>query len=355
MCQRIAEYQIEKCLGSGSFGEILLVSKAQEPGSRYVIKKIEKEKMKMVEVEVGEILEHEHIVKFYEHFQDQHHHYLVLEYVSGVDMFTWMEFRNFEPIPEKTARKIFRDICSAIQYCHQRGIAHRDLKLENILIDPTTYQVKVIDFGLASFETEDSAGCVDVCGSLDYLAPEVLEEQPYSGKKSDIWSLGVILYSMLFCNFPFSTEERMDALLPPEGQERKPHPPLEFPKRASVSREAKDLCRKMLAFNPDKRINIDKIMRHPWMEIDNSDSASGKEHNRATVPGSSHDAKNNNCSNRKITDFSESLDLAERLYRDFENMKIRDCAGCCTAGNCGSEVQACIPECNCRRCPQMPA
>lgn len=335
MLRHIAEYTVEKCLGAGSFGEILLVSKALDPGRQYVIKKIEKEKMKMVEVEVGELLQHQHIVKFYEHFQDQHYHYLVLEFVPGVDMFTWMEFRNFEPISEKITRKIFRDVCSAIQYCHHRGVAHRDLKLENILIDPTTYRVKLIDFGLSSFEKEDSAGCVDVCGSLDYIAPEVLEEQPYSGKKSDMWSLGVILFSLLFCNFPFSSEERMDALLPPEGQSRKPHPPLEFPKRASVSSGAKDLCRKMLDMDPDSRFTIDEVMQHPWLQFDcSSDSNCGK-------AGTCHSTSPKQQQRTRAGCSHDSASIMERIHRDFGNMKVRDCSRCCA-----SEFPACVCECD---------
>jgi serine/threonine protein kinase len=303
MCARIGYYVIEKTLGSGSFGEVFLAHKADEPNQCFAIKRIEKEKMKMAEVGAGEVLDHENIAKFYEHFQDQQYHYLVFEYVPGVDLFTWMEWRNFAKIPMELARKIFFDICSAMEYCHRRGIVHRDLKLENVLMDPTTHKVKLIDFGLCSFEKGDCAGCVDVCGSLDYIAPEVLGDLPYSGKKSDIWSLGVILYSLVFCTFPFSAEERMDALLPPEGQEKLPHPPLEFPSKAGS--ELKDLIAKMLTEDPNSRISMTDVMRHPWLQTPSQDGEARQRSNYT-----SHSSRSRQNQPRVNSSFNNSCGIS---------------------------------------------
>jgi serine/threonine protein kinase len=295
-----------------------------------------------------------------------------------------MEMRSFGQLQEKLARKIFQDISSAIQYCHQKGIAHRDLKLENILIDPTTYRVKLIDFGLCSFEKEDSAGCVDVCGSLDYIAPEVLTEQPYSAKTSDMWSLGVILYSLLFATFPFSTEERMDALLPPEGQDKRPHPEAEFPRTGTVSRDAQDLCAKLLSVDPTCRISIERAMQHPWMTAtdvgiannskpvrninstkrqnkftrnasdsrvvrSNGGSSSGT---RATA-NSNYYNNGNNSNNINDSNGSSINDLVDRICRDFGNINVRPCPKGCVR-DCGSEVSACIHDCSCRQCLPAP-
>jgi len=289
-------YVVEEVLGTGSFGEVLLVTKVRcnssdinndsnndNIGRKLVIKKIPNERMKFAEVEAGRLLSHPNIVTFYEHFQDKDYHYLVLEYVRGIDLFAFMESRNLQGLPEEMARKIFSQISSAIQYCHQKGVAHRDLKLENILIDPSTLYVKLIDFGLCKIGDE---ACSDVCGSVDYIAPEILSEKPhYSPKKTDIWCLGTILYCLLFANFPFSSEERIDALVPEPGQPVKPHPPIDFPKSAFISREARDLCERMMTVDPNRRISLSAVMSHKWMTVGTTDN-NNKSSNRK-VEGSS--------------------------------------------------------------------
>lgn len=289
-------YVVEHVLGTGSFGEVLLVTKVRSSnnndynnnyrddsiniGRQLVIKKIPNDRMKMCEVEAGRILSHPNIVTFYEHFQDKDFHYLVLEYVRGIDLFTFMESRNFQGLPEVVARKIFGQIASAIQYCHQEGVAHRDLKLENILIDPKTLHVKIIDFELCKIGDE---ACSDVCGSVDYIAPEILQEKPhYSPKKADIWCLGTILYCLLFANFPFSAEERLNALIPEGGQPVMPHPLLEFPKKSLVSQNARDLCERAMTVDPNRRISMPGIMAHGWMLGQDINTASS-DRNTATI------------------------------------------------------------------------
>jgi len=338
MCdsKSISGYIIEKQIGNGSFGDVWLARKAEDDSSaspNYVVKKIAKDKMKMAEVQAGEMLDHPNIVKYYGHFDDDTYHYLVLEYIEGMDLFSFMEQRNFDPLPEYLARKIFSQLASAVHYCHQKGVAHRDLKLENVLIDPNTNQVKLIDLGLCKIESEDSASCVDVCGSVDYISPEIIEELPYSAQKCDVWSLGVILYCLLCANFPFSSEERMDALLPADGTSKKEHPPLVFPRSVILPREAKDLCRKMMEVNPNKRITMSQVVQHPWMKEENNQQKAQKPSSENTSDNSKTEQHNgvsndNNCSNNNSTNIQDisspcnkQIDLIDQICWNFGNMK----------------------------------
>lgn len=303
------KYHIIKPLDKGSFGEVSIakliplspkpesttpsvtasVSTATKKGSdkekekTFVIKKIDKDKASDIlitnEIEAGlKLLEHEGIPKFIETFIDTKYCYLIFEYFPGENLYTFLEARNFKPLREGSAKRIFRQIISALLYCHQNKvinilltatygsfqICHRDLKLENILYNPKKKQARLIDFGLCAINTSHcNELCTNWCGSPDYVCPEILLQQPYSGCLSDTWSLGVILYVLLFGQMPFNFKERFHAL-----QHGKPHPSLEFVEDKElpyrVSETAKDLIKKMLTSNPKERITIEEIAHHKW-------------------------------------------------------------------------------------------
>jgi len=289
------KYHIIKPLDKGSFGEVSIakliasspksesttpsvtasVSTATKKGSEkekektFVIKKIDKDKASDIlitnEIEAGlKLLEHEGIPKFIETFIDSKFCYLIFEYFPGENLYTFLEARNFKPLREGSAKRIFRQIISALLYCHQNKICHRDLKLENILYNPKKKQARLIDFGLCAINASHcNELCTNWCGSPDYVCPEILLQQPYSGCLSDTWSLGVILYVLLFGQMPFNFKERFHAL-----QHGKPHPSLEFVEDKElpyrVSDNAKDLIKKMLTSNPKERITIEEIAHHKW-------------------------------------------------------------------------------------------
>jgi len=358
MCdvKAIPGYTVEKKIGNGSFGDVWLARKEDDVSANpqyFVVKKIAKDKMKMAEVQAGEMLDHPNIVKYYGHLDDDTCHYLVLEYIKGMDLFSFMEERNFEPLPEYLARKIFSQLASAVHYCHQKGVAHHDLKLENVLIDPeNNHKVKLIDLGLCKIEEEDTASCVDVCGSVDYISPEILEELPYSAQKSDVWSLGVILYCLLCANFPFSSEERMDALLPPDGVSKKEHPPLVFPRSVAMSTEARNLCRKMMSINPTRRITMSQVINHPWLQQAQTNKGKAQKPSNETMASTDTEVKAPTNSNNNAKDSQDNVttnnntqnfnnnkqtDLIEQICRNFGNMNAAtDCCrqqnNCCTHG-----------------------
>jgi serine/threonine protein kinase len=205
----LADYTYEGIVGVGTFGEVKLATSKR--GEKVVIKKIDKaavnHKLVVKEIEAGRRLSQKNIVKFLAHIEDDNFDYLVLEHIDGVNMFTFLNDRSFTPLPEPEAKKIFRQLVNGIMYCHSKGIVHRDLKLENIVITKKLH-VKIIDFGLCDLIENESSICDGWVGSPDYVAPEILLRREYTGQKADVWSLGTLLYILLFSEIPFVREDR---------------------------------------------------------------------------------------------------------------------------------------------------
>jgi hypothetical protein len=155
-------------------------------------------------------------------------------------------------INEHTARKIFSQVVSAVLYLHSRGIVHRDIKDENVVVD-SEYTVKLIDFGSSALIPRDSSRYFDrFYGTLQYASPEILEGQRYRGPESEVWSLGVLLYTILYGENPFhDTRQALHAdFIPPYR----------------VSDECMNLLRRMLTREPSRRASILEVARHPWMK-----------------------------------------------------------------------------------------
>lgn len=181
--------------------------------------------------------------------------YLILEYVDRGDLFTFITREG--ALKEHYALYLFRQIISAITYCHSFNICHRDLKPENILITEDL-QVKIADFGLAALHQTDTHRLATACGSPHYAAPELYKYRQYRGDKADIWSLGVILYAMLSSTLPFDDPN------PRVMMERTKKGQYTMPK--GLSYEAEDLIRRMLQVNPERRITLKQIWHHPLVQ-----------------------------------------------------------------------------------------
>ena len=178
--------------------------------------------------------------------------YLILEYIDQGDLFTFINSRG--RLTEEVTLYFFRQMISAITYCHSFNICHRDLKPENILIT-SDLQIKIADFGMAALQQTDTHLLATACGSPHYAAPELLKNRQYRGDKADIWSLGVILYAMLAATLPFDDPDLRVMM----AKTKKGH--YEMPK--FISPEAEDLIKRMLQTNPDRRISLKEIWRHP--------------------------------------------------------------------------------------------
>ncbi|ONK54798.1 uncharacterized protein A4U43_UnF11210 [Asparagus officinalis] len=199
-----------------------------------------------------------HTVNLHAVYEDPASLHLVLDLCSGPDLLGLLSDRG--PLSEAEAASLISFITQALACCHMRGLAHRDLKPENILFDNNTGRPKLSDFGSAGLFSTDKkmSGLV---GTAHYVAPEVVRGEEY-GERVDVWSAGVVMYVMLGGVYPFVGEdvgEVFSAVL--RGN-------LRFPTRifGGVSREAKDLMRKMMCRDPERRLSAEAVLRHPWIK-----------------------------------------------------------------------------------------
>ncbi|CAK7890705.1 serine/threonine-protein kinase Kin4p [[Candida] anglica] len=270
---RFGSYILGSTLGEGEFGKVKLGwRKDGKQPSQVAIKLIKRDSiMKDSDSEIKvhreinslKLLNHPNIVKLVEVMKSGKYIGIVLEYASGGELFDYILHHKY--LKENVAKKLFAQLVSGVDYMHSKGLIHRDLKLENLLLDKHK-NVIISDFGFVNSYNKDKNDFMKTsCGSPCYAAPElVLTQSPYEGRKVDIWSLGVILYAMLSGYLPFDDD--------PENEDgadivRLYHyickTPLTFPEY--VSPLARDLLRKIIVPDPKKRININDIRSHPWL------------------------------------------------------------------------------------------
>jgi serine/threonine protein kinase len=188
---------------------------------------------------------------------------LVMDMVEGKEMYELLQ-RFPRGLPESEARHFLRQIFEAVEDLHQNDLVHLDLKLENIMYNEETQDIKIIDFGFSeeSTATDVSTGKssrklqTSYCGSLDYSAPEILQHQPFDGKRADVWSLGVLTFVLLTGEFPFEGRRRPQTL---ENIVR-----CQFTVPELVSDRARSLIHRMLQRYPDNRSNVSSLLRHAW-------------------------------------------------------------------------------------------
>lgn len=267
MPKRIEKYQLGKTLGRGTFSRVKYAvdTTTNRPYAIKVIdrKMIKKENMESQlkrEIAIMKILKHPHIVELKEVLQSSKHIYIVLELVTGGELFDRIvQAKRFS---EKTARRYFQQLISGVYYSHSQGIAHRDLKPENLLLDEND-NLKISDFGLSALSSGSDGRhklLTTTCGTPNYVAPEVLKEKGYSGFRADIWSCGIILYVMLAGYLPFE-DETMSGLF-----NKIENGVYSFP--AHFSLEIRKLISRILTVNPSKRLSLEQIMNHKWFKVD---------------------------------------------------------------------------------------
>ena len=261
------KYKILKKVGEGGYGTVWKVQHIKT-GLIRAMKRIPKVRKKNVKVEeiINEIetlkkLDHPNIVKIFEFFVEADGYYLITEYCNYGELFDVIKEKGF--LSEEIAANIMYQIFSAVYYCHSTSnIIHRDIKPENILIesiDQNThfYNIKIIDFGTAKIY-EKNKNEDKIIGSAYYIAPEVLNKN--YNEKCDIWSCGVILYILLCGKVPFNGKNDSEILQKIKGgkYDLNRHP------FESVSDEAKDLIKKCLDLNVNRRINARSALNHKW-------------------------------------------------------------------------------------------
>ena len=261
----IDSYEMGKILGQGAYAVVRVCTHLNEK-IKYAIKSYDKYKLKEPhrrknirrEIEIMKMLDHPNIVKMREAVKSHKHVHIVQEYFPGFSLGNYLKSRVSKKLPENEARKVFRQVLGAIDYLHGLNISHRDIKLDNILID-TKLNIKVIDFGFSSLDDTKSK---TFCGTPSYMAPEIVTRREYLPQKADIWALGVILYIILSGSFPFraGNDKELYAKIT-EGIKELPE---------SIPSAPKRLISKMLSQNPYKRPHTKELLNELWV-LDNQE------------------------------------------------------------------------------------
>ncbi|KAM9433187.1 MAP/microtubule affinity-regulating kinase 3-like isoform 11-T11 [Salvelinus alpinus] len=264
----VGNYRLLKTIGKGNFAKVKLARHILT-GREVAIKIIDKTQLNpnslqklFREVRIMKLLNHPNIVKLFEVIETERTLYLVMEYASGGEVFDYLVAHG--RMKEKEARAKFRQIVSAVQYCHQKHIVHRDLKAENLLLD-ADMNIKIADFG---FSNEFTLGnkLDTFCGSPPYAAPELFQGKKYDGPEVDVWSLGVILYTLVSGSLPFdgqNLKELRERVL--RGKYRIPF---------YMSTDCENLLKRFLVLNPAKRGTFEvrddsenQIMKDRWINV----------------------------------------------------------------------------------------
>ncbi|KAI9339574.1 kinase-like domain-containing protein [Obelidium mucronatum] len=251
----IGNYVLGKTLGEGSFGKVKLATHSLT-GQEVAVKVVDKIHAAVVarEIETWRHLHHPNIAQLYEVLTTESKIYMFTEYCAGGEAFDFLCNVNRMDDQDPVTRKMFREIVEAVAYCHEKNFVHRDLKLENVLLTED-FTVKVIDFGFTRPYNERNL--LDTyCGSVAYAAPEMITGKKYSGPRADIWSLGVILYTLLCGYLPFDDDN--------EAIVHQKINALDYELPDFLSEDSKSLISQILQINPTDRISVQDILSHPW-------------------------------------------------------------------------------------------
>ncbi len=249
---KLEDYQLVRLLGSGAYATVKLGQHKKSKNKvaikiypKYKLNDPTKRKAVSREIVCMQKLEHPNIVKLFEHFETSKEIYLVQEYVNGVSLYQYIKSKTQKRIlPEEQARFFFKQLCESIKHLHSQNICHRDLKLENILIDDRN-NVKLIDFGFSLLCSSLDQKLKIFCGTPSYMAPEIVQKKEYNGFLTDIWSLGIILFVILSGTYPFKGQNERDLFSKiSRGLFHMPE---------TIPYEGKRLITKMLSVDPTKR------------------------------------------------------------------------------------------------------
>ncbi|OAD54532.1 Testis-specific serine/threonine-protein kinase 4 [Eufriesea mexicana] len=258
-------YTLGKTIGAGSYATVKIaksdrhdcqvavkiVSKFQAPGD-YLKKFLPRE------IEVVKGLKHPNLIRFLQAIETTHRVYIIMEYAQCGSLLDMIRRDTF--IDELRSRRWFRQLLEAIDYCHGRGVVHRDVKCENLLMDQN-FNIKLSDFGFARGQMKPKNGVAALsetfCGSYAYASPEILKGVPYLPQLSDVWSMGVVLYAMVYGRLPFDDANYSQLLKQVQNK-------VAFPKEPNVSQACRSLISRILV--PQRlRLDIDHIRNDVWL------------------------------------------------------------------------------------------
>ena len=308
-------YLYGRLIGQGAFGKVNIGLNILS-GRVVAIKSFNKkslstngDNMKKIlsETDLMKKLNHPNVTKILEMFEDDEYILIAMEYINGGNLFSFVKKRR--KLSEKTAKFLFRQIILGIKHIHSKKIVHRDIKLENILIDLNN-NIKICDFGIGRILKNEKQLLYDKCGTPMYMAPEILlssKTKGYEGFPVDIWSSGISLYIMLSGTLPFNLKNNESSDM---SEESNNNIELQYsiinkePKKIEkISDEARDLLKGLLNKNPRKRLTIEQILNHPWL-MENSKK---------------------NFKNKKYHLFTKAeMIMLSKTYIDYRNSLIED-------------------------------
>ena len=261
--KKVGDYVLIDQIGKGTFSQVTRAIHLIT-NQLVAVKILDKSKIEddvdleriLREIEILEKISHPNIVQIYEVYSTIHNYYIIMEIIEGCDLFDYIISKNF--LDEYESCYFFRQLISVLEYLISIGICHRDIKPENILLDKKNQNIKIIDFGLSNYCNNNEL-LSSSCGSPCYASPEMISGKPYQGITTDIWSSGIVLYSMLVGALPFDSNELSD--LYEQIKVGKFYIP------SNLSMNAIDLLKKILEIDFNKRIKLNEIKNHPWFSL----------------------------------------------------------------------------------------
>jgi len=255
-------FEIGRPLGSGKFGKVYL---AREKKNKYVValKILWKEQLQKHnvehqlrrEIEIQSHLRHPNILRLYGYFYDEKRVFLILEFAAQGELYKHLRKAPGGRFSERKSAEYISQMVGALSYLHSKHVIHRDIKPENLLIGGNG-ELKIGDFGWSVHVSDSRNRRATLCGTLDYLPPEMLGKEGHDASV-DIWSLGVLMYEFLVGRPPFEAENAKETT----AKIRRGH--IRYP--AFLSPEAKDLIAKLLVQNPGERMKLPEVLHHPWI------------------------------------------------------------------------------------------
>ena len=260
---KISDFTILKELGAGSYGRVILVQH-KITQAKYAIKCIDKRNKVNIEekpyfrreIEIMYRVHHPNVVKLFGHFEDNKYCYFIMEYIPGGNVYNLVPKNGFSTVPIQTIASIMKDVISAVYFLHHMSppIIHRDIKPENVVLDQNM-KAKLTDFGWSNYMQGDMKRTT-VCGTPVYLAPEIINNRGHD-EKVDIWCIGVLLFELLTGISPF---QGFDVQSIKYNINR-----LNIAWQKNMDRDAVDLIKRILKYNPEERISLENMLLHPFM------------------------------------------------------------------------------------------
>lgn len=320
----IGDYVTIKTLGTGAFGTVML-AKRNNSENLVAIKSISKHSIlrsKMgtqvkKEISIIKALDHPNIVQVFEVLMSTQYLYIVMDFAPGGELYG--KITRTGRLSDEECRRYVRQLCSALEYCHGKNVCHRDIKPENILLDKDDDNALLADFGFASimqaeesdeFETrmEGTSKMMKemstMCGTMAYMAPEILHRDKYLGDKVDIWALGVVIYVLLVGFMPFKDQDvaKSKYMIP-----------------RNIKSEAADFLSKMLIVNPRERFSARRLLEHPWV-------AEQPESFRTTRLETSETVDSEDMSDDEVVNLDFSVTVDKHKVEDTKLLKsVQDC------------------------------